>query len=141
SGPGAEAARAYPGGPCAAARRHRQAPYGSSPTRGDEPARSDRADDDERGRPRVPERHPRATQEFARPLQFRERGSGTADKLAHDPEKCAAVFRQDHAQTTGLGYSTQIEPLDDVVGLEFVDRAGGHRDLAVHDDIATVGNA
>jgi hypothetical protein len=23
-----------------------------------------------------------------------------ADRLKHDPEKCAAVFRKDHAQTT-----------------------------------------
>ena len=43
---------AYPGGARAAARRRRQAAHRDLATRRDEPARSDRADDDQRRRPR-----------------------------------------------------------------------------------------
>ena len=55
--------------------------HGNPATGGDEPTRPDRADDGERGRPHVPERHSRATQESARPVQFRERRYEAADKL------------------------------------------------------------
>ena len=38
------------------------------------------------------------------------------------------------------GDTAEIEPLDDVVGFQFVDRARGDRDLAMDDDIAAVGD-
>src|SRR4029077_2725162 len=36
--------------------------------------------------------------------------------------------------------SAEIEPLDDIVRFQLVDRTGGHRDLAMDDDVAAVGD-
>ena len=74
-GEGPKAAGAYPGGAGPAARRRRQAAHRNPAARRDEPARSDRADDDERCRPRVPEEHSGIAEEFARSVQFRSGGS------------------------------------------------------------------
>ena len=72
---GPETAGAYPGGPRPAARCERKAAHRNPAARRHEPARPDRADDEGRHRPRVPPRHPRAAQEFARPVQFRGRAA------------------------------------------------------------------
>src|SRR4051794_22954520 len=39
------------------------------------------------------------------------------------------------------GDAAEVEPLDDVVGLQLVDRGGRHRDFAMDDDVAAVGNS
>ena len=67
-GEGSKTARAYPGGAGPAARCRRQTPHRDPATGRDEPARSDRADDDERRRPRVPEEHSGVAQEPAGPV-------------------------------------------------------------------------
>jgi hypothetical protein len=41
-----------------------------------------------------------------------------AGSLEHDPEKCAAVFRKDHAQTTGDNQDKEKAPALSAPGLE-----------------------
>ena len=67
-----------------AARRQRQTSHRDPATRRHQPARSDRADDDERNRPRVPEEHSGTAQESAGPVQFRDGGS----EFAPQAENC-----------------------------------------------------
>jgi predicted Ser/Thr protein kinase len=55
---------AYPGGARLAARFRRKTPHRDIAARRDEPTRSDRAHDDERGRPGVRQEHPGIAQEF-----------------------------------------------------------------------------
>src|SRR6185437_9901056 len=69
---GYQTARTYSGGARSAARQCRQTAHRDPATGGDEPDRPDRADDDQRRRPRVPEGHSGAAEEFAGPVQFRE---------------------------------------------------------------------
>src|SRR6516164_2890267 len=42
---------------------------------------------------------------------------------------------------TLVGIGTEIEPLDDIVGLQFLDGSCRNRDLAMDDNISAVGNA
>lgn len=84
-----EAAGTHPGRARIAARRQRQSTYRDPATGRHEPARSDRADDEERSGPRLSERHSGAAQKPARPLQFR---GGPAGKLARGPRLEASTL-------------------------------------------------
>ncbi|MEY9409728.1 hypothetical protein ABH989_004194 [Bradyrhizobium ottawaense] len=75
---GAETAGAHPSGARAAARRRRQAAHRDPATGCHEPARPDRADDEERPGPSFPQGHPGTAKKSARPLQLR---GGSANSL------------------------------------------------------------
>src|SRR5690348_7873924 len=60
----------------------------------------------------------------------------SAVRLYHSSSIRARRYRGRNA----LSNTAQIEPLDDIVRLQLVDRIRRHRDLSVDDDVAAIGD-